>query len=406
MDSEKIYEKLLEVGIALSNVHDLDHLLDMILTESQALTNADGASIFLVEKDKLIFKSMRSDTYFKRWGEYKTREIFKSFEMPLTKKSIAGYVAINGLPLNIPDVSKIPSTERYSYDSTLDEKYGYKTVSLLVIPMLNKSNEVIGVLELINATEKGKITSFTAEHERITASFSSQAAIAMQNTRLTDQLKEAHFDTIFRLSVAAEYRDKETSNHIKRVSHYTKLIANNMGYCSEDCSILFWAAPMHDIGKLGIPDSILHKPGPLTPEERNIMEQHTLIGGLVLKDSNVQVITKSKIVALTHHEKFDGTGYPSKLKGKDIPYEGRLVALADVFDALSSRRVYKPAMPEEKVLKIIHEGKGAHFDPDMVDSLDGCMEEIRKIQKQYEDKDEDFDKFKDLRNLDPKELLK
>jgi len=152
------------------------------------------------------------------------------------------------------------------------------------------------------------------------------------------------------------------------------------------------------VGKLGIPDSILQKPGRLTPEERKVMELHTTIGGSILKGAKAPVLLKSRIVALTHHEKFDGTGYPRGLKGERIPLEGRVTILADVFDALSSKRVYKEAMPESEVLRILTEGRGTHFDPAILDIFLGKLEEVRTVKDRYSDREEDFDK---LRNLDP-----
>ncbi|MDO8734242.1 MAG: GAF domain-containing protein [Elusimicrobiota bacterium] len=400
------FKELLNIGIALSSVHDLDKLLDMILSEAQKLTTADSGSIYLVEGNKLIFKTSRSDTYFKRWGEKKTREIFKSFEMPITKQSIAGYVALTCQPLNIPDVQSIPQDSEFHYNPTLDKKYDYKTVSMLVIPMLNRAGKIIGVLQLINSLYDDKVVSFTDEHEKITTSFSSQAAVAIQNTKLTEELKSAHFDTIFRLSAAAEYRDKETGNHIKRVSYYSKIIAEKMGLSAEETELIFWASPMHDIGKLGIPDAILQKPGKLTPEERAVMEQHTVIGAMVLKDTTADVLKKSRIVALTHHEKVDGTGYPLKLKGEEIPIEGKIVALADVYDALSSRRCYKEPFSEEKVINILKEGSGSHFDGKILDVFLSNINEVNAIREKYSDKEEDFDKFSDFKNINISELLK
>ncbi|MFA5779669.1 MAG: HD domain-containing phosphohydrolase [Elusimicrobiota bacterium] len=400
------FKELLNIGIALSSVHDLDKLLDMILSEAQKLTSADSGSIYFVEGDKLIFKTSRSNTYFKRWGEKKTREIFKSFEMPITKQSIAGYVALTCQPLNIPDVQTIPQDSEFHYNPTLDKKYDYKTVSMLVIPMLNRNEKIIGVLQLINSLYGDKIVPFTDEHENITTSFSSQAAVAIQNTKLTEDLKSAHFDTIFRLSAAAEYRDKETGNHIKRVSYYSKIIAEKMGLSAEETELIFWASPMHDIGKLGIPDAILQKPGKLTPEERAVMEQHTVIGAMVLKDTTADVLKKSRIVALTHHEKVDGTGYPLKLKGNEIPTEGKIVALADVYDALSSRRCYKEPFSEEKVISILKEGSGSHFDEKILDVFLSNINEINTIREKYSDKEEDFDKFADFKNINIFELLK
>ena len=402
----KNIEELLNIGIALSSVHDLDKLLDMILSEAQKLTSADSGSIYLVEGDKLIFKTSRSNTYFKRWGEKKTREIFKSFEMPITKQSIAGYVALTCRPLNIHDVQTIPQDFEFHYNPTLDKKYDYKTVSMLVIPMLNRAGNIIGILQLINSLSDGKIVPFTDEHEKITTSFSSQAAVAIQNAKLTEDLKSAHFDTIFRLSAAAEYRDKETGNHIKRVSHYSKIIAEKMGLSAEETELIFWAAPMHDIGKLGIPDAILQKPGKLTPEERTVMEQHTVIGAMVLKDTTADVLKKSRIVALTHHEKVDGTGYPLKLKGNEIPIEGKIIALADVYDALSSKRCYKEPFCEEKVISILKEGSGTHFDEKILDVFLSNMNEVNVIRGKYSDKEEDFDKFADIKNINISELLK
>jgi len=235
--------------------------------------------------------------------------------------------------------------------------------------MLNRDRKIIGVLQLINSTSGDSVVPFTEAHQKITSSFSSQAAVSIQNAELTDDLKNAHLDTIFKLSAAAEFRDKETANHIKRVSHYAKLIAQKLGYSKEEAELLFWAVPMHDIGKLGIPDSILQKPGILTPEERKVMEQHCVIGAVVLKDSDAEVLKKSRIVALTHHEKYDGTGYPQGLKGKEIPMEGRIVAIVDVYDALSSKRCYKEPFPEEKVISILEESRGKHFDPDIIDAF-------------------------------------
>ncbi|HAM38414.1 MAG: hypothetical protein A2474_08665 [Elusimicrobia bacterium RIFOXYC2_FULL_34_12] len=400
------FEKLLDIGIALSSIHDLDELLDIILSEAQLLTNADSGSIYLVKGNRLIFKTSRSNTYFKKWGEAKTREIFRSFEMPITKESIAGYVALTAKTLNIPDVGNLPSDSEFRYNATIDKKYGYATVSMLVVPMLNRERKIIGVLQLINSMEGEKVIPFTEEHQRITSSFSSQAAVSIQNAELTKELKNANLDTIFKLSAAAEFRDKETSNHIKRVSHYARLISQKLNYSKEEIELLFWAVPMHDIGKLGIPDCILQKPGILTPEERKIMEQHCVIGAVVLKDSTAEVLKKSKIVALTHHEKYDGTGYPMGLSGKEIPIEGRIVAIVDVYDALSSKRCYKEPFPEEKVISILEEGRGKHFDPDILDIFLMNMNEANKIRESYQDTDKDFDKYVGLTNINLSDLLK
>ena len=402
---EKEFQEILDVGISLSSEHDLDALLNMILAKAQQLTRADGGSVYLVHKNRMVFKASRNDTLLKTLGPEKIKEIVKTFEMPVTKKSLAGYAAVTSLPLNIPDVNQIPKDADYHYDPSFDNKYGYNTVSMLVVPLINKEHRVLGVLQLINALRDSKPIAFDASLEKIIFSFSSQAAVAIENTELADQLKKAHFETIFRLSEAAEYRDKETANHITRVSHYSRLLAETLGHDKDYCEMIFWSSPMHDIGKLGIPDAILQKPGPLTPEERAVMERHTIIGALVLKDSEVAVISKSRVVALTHHEKWDGTGYPQKIKGEDIPLEGRIVALVDVFDALSSKRVYKPPMPEEKVISILKESAGKHFDPKLVETLLSVMDKVNEIKNKYADVEEEADKFTKLEGLDLKTLL-
>jgi putative two-component system response regulator len=394
------FEQLLNVGIALSSVHDLQKLLDLILLEARRLTQADAGTLYLVKGNHLIFRVSQCQSLSERLGEERMRQLYQSFEMPVSPESIAGYSALTKKVLNIPDVKQIPADASYHYNPSWDQKGGYDSRSMMAVPMLNRENEVVGVLQLINAISDGRVTPFRKEHQRLASSLASQAAVAIENAELTEDLKQAHLDTIFRLGVAAEYRDKETANHIKRMSHYCAFIARGMGWPDEEVETILWSSLMHDVGKLGIPDSILQKPGRLTPEERKVMELHTTIGGSILKGARAPVLLKSRVVALTHHEKFDGTGYPRGLKGEKIPLEGRITILADVFDALSSKRVYKEAMPEAEVLRILTEGRGTHFDPAILDVFLGGMEEVRNIKDRYTDREEDFDK---LRNLDPTE---
>jgi HD-GYP domain-containing protein (c-di-GMP phosphodiesterase class II) len=220
--------------------------------------------------------------------------------------------------------------------------------------------------------------------------------VSIENAALAENLQQAHLDTIFRLGVAAEYRDKETANHIKRMSHFSALIARGLGWRAEEVESFSWSSLMHDVGKLGVPDAILQKPGPLTVEERRIMELHSVIGGNILKGSDAPVLKQARLIALTHHERFDGGGYPRGLKGRKIPLEGRITILADIFDALSSRRVYKEALPENEVIRILEEGRGSFFDPEILALFLERLEEVRGIQSRYGDAPEDFDKFRNL----------
>ena len=208
----------------------------------------------------------------------------------------------------------------------------------------------------------------------------------------TQQLQEAFetikynsLDTIHRLSKAAEYKDENTADHLFRMSNYSCAIARAMGVNPDTVESILYASPMHDIGKIGIPDSILLKPGQLTSEEWEIMKQHPVIGGKILEGSDKKIIRLGEIIALTHHEKWDGTGYPKGLKGDEIPKTGRIVAIADVFDALTSRRPYKEAFSNKKAFEIINQSRGTHFDPQVVDAFFSIKDEILIIQGAKDD---------------------
>jgi putative two-component system response regulator len=195
------------------------------------------------------------------------------------------------------------------------------------------------------------------------------------------QLQESSLETIFRLARAAEYKDECTGDHILRMSHTSKVLAEGMKLDKNFCDMILYASPMHDVGKIGIPDRILLKPGRLDLEEMDIMKNHTIIGARILEGSSSKIVQMAEIIALTHHEKWDGSGYPQGLAGKDIPLEGRIAAVADVFDALLSARPYKEPFTIDQVIDILKQGRGAHFDPDVLDVFFTCMERILEIQR-------------------------
>ena len=206
--------------------------------------------------------------------------------------------------------------------------------------------------------------------------------------RAIEKIKLASLDTIHRLARAAECRDEGTGTHIKRIGQYSANIAHKMGLSDSEVENILYAAPMHDIGKIGIPDHILLKPGKLEPKEWEIMKEHTTIGAAILRGSDAEFIRLAELVALTHHEKWDGSGYPKGLRGAEIPLAGRIVAIADVFDALTSKRPYKDAYSIEESFKIIRESSGAHFDPDVVDAFVDSECEIITIRRKYKDEEE------------------
>jgi len=201
----------------------------------------------------------------------------------------------------------------------------------------------------------------------------------------TFELEETRMEVVRRLAIAAEYKDNETGLHVLRMSKVARLLGRAMGMSDEDAELLLHAAPMHDIGKIGIADAILLKPGKLTDDERTIMQEHARIGAEILGEHEWPLMHMARLVALTHHEKWDGTGYPKGLKGEDIPLVGRVCAVADVFDALTSDRPYKEGWPIEEAVNFIKEQSGRHFDPNLVEKFLECLPEITHIRETLRD---------------------
>jgi putative two-component system response regulator len=203
--------------------------------------------------------------------------------------------------------------------------------------------------------------------------------------RAEREIRQSREETIQRLALAAEFRDDETARHVQRMSQYCALLARRYGLDADRCELIRIASPMHDIGKIGTPDNILMKPGKFTPEEFDAITKHPEIGYRILAGSDAELLKLAAIIAWTHHEKFDGSGYPRKLAGENIPLEGRIASIADAFDALTSRRVYKPAYPIEHAISIMRQNRGKHFDPALLDTFLSAMDEVLVIKDQYAD---------------------
>jgi len=200
-------------------------------------------------------------------------------------------------------------------------------------------------------------------------------------------VRQAQEETVQRLVTASKFRDTETGAHIKRTGMFSELIARELGWSTEMAERIRFAAPMHDIGKLGIPDSILQKPGRLSEDEFEIMKTHTLIGSVILADSDSPMLRLAQEIAMYHHERWDGTGYPHGMQGNDIPESARIVAVADVFDALSHDRVYRPAFPQDRVLEMMEEGNGTHFDSSVLQAFYVCLSHLYKIAEEHPDEE-------------------
>ncbi len=388
LDPTSMLRGLAEVGIALTSVSELDDLLELIVSEARKFAGCDGGTVFIRERDHLRLAVWQNETLRRRGGAG-GGVVRAAKPLPVDERSMAGYVAATGRSIHIADAYDLPPGSPFGFDRSWDEENQYRTRSVLAVPMNDADGNLVGVLQLINAlSPEGDDTPFPDEIEPLVRSLASQAAVAIHNARLHVRLKESYYDTIFRLSVAAEYREPDTANHIKRVSLYAQLIAEKVGMGREDIEVLRFAAPMHDIGKLGVPDAVLLKEGPLNPAEWRIMQAHTLIGHRILSDSSANVLQASAIVAQTHHERWDGDGYPRGLKGEDIPLEGRIVSLADAFDCICSARVYKPPRSFEEAVEIVKQDAGRHFCPHCSEAFLSNLRTVRDIHHQLQESPE------------------
>lgn len=214
--------------------------------------------------------------------------------------------------------------------------------------------------------------------------FAALLSVANDLVQARKRIKESERELVRRLGQAAEWRDDETGDHTLRVGEYCAAIAHSYGWKADACDALRVAGMLHDIGKIGIPDFVMVKQGALSPEERQLIQAHTLMGSDILADSDIPLLQMAQRIAASHHERWDGSGYPYALVGKDIPLEGRIAALADVFDALTSRRRYKDAWKFDRALEEIRSLSGTHFDPDVVAAFEGALPQIREIYDRFQ----------------------
>jgi HD-GYP domain-containing protein (c-di-GMP phosphodiesterase class II) len=334
----------------------LDSLLMIIAEEVRNILSADRCSVFVVDAYK---------------GELWTKVALgleeKILRIPLGQ-GIAGFVAKTGSAVNIRDAYK---DTRFAQD--LDRITGYQTRSVLAVPLRGRDGKALGVFEVLNKS-KGP---FTEEDEGLLRILATMAASFIETATLYEDLRRSHLETIYRMALVAEYRDQEdTGRHLRRMSRFSGILAQGVGLSFQEAEDIRYAAPLHDIGKVAIPDSILRKPGKLTTEEFAEMKKHTVYGAKMLINAESRLLRLAAKIAIGHHEWFDGSGYPSGMKGEQIPLEARIVTVADVFDALSSKRVYKGEWTVEDALKYIEERAGKQFDPQVVVALREKFSEI------------------------------
>lgn len=392
-------ESLNRLATEFANIQDIDTLLTRLLEEVLGVFHCDAVSILMKEDGMLCFRhavTKNSDSTEKMLVSTST-----PVRLPIDRNSMAGTAALDGL-LVVKDAYNIPPTATYKFNSTFDNMTGFKTRAVTSVALRSGQNELLGVLQLINPhdPETREHTEFSEDDQKLAVHFAGLASMAVERSSMTRTL-------VLRMIRLAEMRDpKETGVHVKRVSHVSTRLyvawAKRRGLSKEfidkQLDYLRLAAMLHDVGKVGIDDAILKKMGKLDPDERRMMETHAHIGAGVLQGQKISLDNAIRDITLYHHARWDGTGYPSyeqivktleqlgedtsnvpQPKGEGIPINARLVAIADVFDALMSRRAYKEAWAPEQVREEIVKCAGTHFDPELVELFVSDFDEYLKI---------------------------
>jgi HD-GYP domain-containing protein (c-di-GMP phosphodiesterase class II) len=402
------YKNIIQIDSELNQIQDLDLLLERILYEARKVVKADAGSIYVsvpAEEEtgtvKLSIKYSQNDTLQKQLPPGQ-KMIYSIFTLPINEKSISGYCALNKILINVPDMYNIPKEAPYSFHVDFDKITGYKTISSLTIPLISTDYNLMGVIQVLNSkNSSGNVVPFSPDDEILLTHFATSAAMALQRAYITRTM-------ILKIIRISELRDpKETGTHVNRVAGYALDIYERLAYHKKIPivekekfrDILRISSMLHDVGKVAISDTILQKPGRFTPEEFKIMQKHTIHGAGLFNDIALPVDSLSRDIALTHHENWDGTGYPGWVnpvtgeterkdengnplgkKGEEIPLGGRIVAIADVYDALCSKRVYKEAWVEADVLKELHSLSGIKFDPELIECFFEILPSIQNIR--------------------------
>jgi len=360
IDAETKLQLLVQFGSVIANEPRLDILLGLIADKVREVLLGDRCTVFVIDKE--------TDEL---WSTVAQGLEHNEIRVPIGK-GIAGIVAKTGQTMNIPDAY---ADSRFTID--IDKVTGYHTKTILAVPLKNNKGELLGVFQVLN---KQGGAPFDESDEGLMQLLSSVASNAIENAKLYESVRRSQLETIYRLAITAEYRDQQdTARHLRNISVIAYLIALAMGLKSEAAEDIKNAAPLHDIGKVGLCDAILLKPGKLTPEEYEEMKKHTVYGAKILANAESQLLQIAYKVTASHHEKFDGSGYPEKLKGDAIPIEARIVSVADVFDALCMPRVYKAAWGTAKAYDYIIAESGKSFDPVVVEAFKKAFPYIKEI---------------------------
>ena len=364
LDANEILELIFIYLTEVSSLRKHDDILDVLADMGRALTSSDRCTVWVVSEDK---KSI--------WT--KVAQGMDLIELPMGS-GIVGAAIENQQKIILDDVY-----EDNRFNPDIDKQTGYVTKSMMVIPMFDNDDEIIGAFQVIN--HKGEKGTFDKRDMERLMLASTYAAETLVSAYLTQEIEDTQREVVFTMGAVGESRSKETGNHVKRVAEYSKILALEYGLSKEEAELLKQASPMHDIGKVAIPDAVLNKPGRFNAQERKIMDGHAQLGHDMIKGSSRPLLQAAAIVSYEHHEKWDGTGYPNNLSGEDIHIYGRITALADVFDALGSDRVYKKAWSDEKILNLFKEERAKHFDPKLVDIFFDKLDMFYEVRDTFKD---------------------
>lgn len=370
-EPDEMLRIIFDYAAKIANERRLEQLLLLMADMGREMVVADRCTVWLVDRPRCELYSAAAHGV-------------PLLRMPM-QAGLAGHCVTMGKPIFIDDAYRNQEFKEVLEHGAIamDRKTGYRTKSLMVIPFRNNDGEITGVYQAVNKlTDEEHFSKKDMDYLTLAASY---AGKALESALLSHEIEETQKELIFTIGEIGESRSKETGNHVKRVAEYSYVLALGLGLPQKDAELLKIASPMHDIGKVAIPDEVLKKPGKLSDAEFDLMKTHAEIGYGLLNKSNREILKAAAIVARQHHEKWNGQGYPQGLKGEDIHIFGRITALADVFDALGSDRVYKKAWTLESIVALIREERGRHFDPQVVDVFFRELPKLLEIRQQYSD---------------------
>lgn len=368
----------------LNQLQDVDMILSSTLCEARAMARADAGSIFLMKNGRLEFRHVQNDTLFGAHGAGVFQ--YSDETLPVSDSSIVGYAALTKEMVAIEDAYAMPPGLPYQFNASFDEKNSYRTVSILAVPLIARNHSLVGVMQLINAKDRqGRTAPFSEQMKTLVPIFTNNAAAIIERGMLNREL-------VLRMAKMAELHDpEETGSHVQRVSAVSAELYQRW---AEKRQLPRWeirrfrdiisqASMLHDAGKVGIPDAVLKKPGPLTEEEYALVKRHTVYGARLFASISSELDQVSYDIMRHHHERWNGSGYPDRLAGGQIPLAARITALADVFDALASRRCYKRAWTAAAIHEEIRAKSGKDFDPELVEVFFEITDILQAIQQKY-----------------------